>query len=180
MSVLLKEAEKALPDVPFRPMTESERKGILAEQQKNLTMGKKEFYPVTWRVIGGGVSLSDPRSRTASEADSDYGGVGYRDGLGPSHRKSDVVPGNASKASKPGQKMQDSQDLDDLSEITFPTLAAPPPGERRKMTIETSSIAETSGSSTSPPRARATSNPPTPISVGVNYSALFASAESPD
>src|SRR4051794_14716493 len=113
MSVLLKEAEKALPDVPFRPMTESEKKGILAEQQKNLTTGKKEFYPVTWRVIGGGVSLSDPRSespgkvavaarealtvyffhpfvgRTASEVDSDYGGVG------PSHRKSDAVLGNA-------------------------------------------------------------------------------------
>ncbi|RXW25364.1 hypothetical protein EST38_g509 [Candolleomyces aberdarensis] len=123
------------------------------------SQNKKEFFPIAWRVIGGGVRVGNPNFRVGGETYSDCTSS-------ESHFAGESVPPS------------DVEDYHHDFESGPPTAKAPAPAEPRDEDGQ-SGMKVTAPSVTAPrTRKRSNSIPPTPSSTQFIVGNLF-SAESP-
>ncbi|KAL0579866.1 hypothetical protein V5O48_002113 [Marasmius crinis-equi] len=149
------QAQTGLPSKPLSPLEESHKRG---------------FYPITWRVIGGGVRMGVNRFPRPSESRSKE--------PSPARQESPIPQPRSKKAdSEPWQVSPNEETPEgNLSAQRPQSRSVAPPGV---LTLNVN-VSNASSSTPSPrTRARANSIPSTPCAAQVKPTVLFAAAELP-
>ncbi|KAF9262848.1 hypothetical protein L218DRAFT_366858 [Marasmius fiardii PR-910] len=145
-----------LPQKPLSPLEESRKRG---------------FYPITWRVIGGGVLMGVHKPHDPDEGQSGDESLTPRNQLTPNFNRSTVTSENA----RPGALTKDP-----AADPNLRKRHSALPAVLTHLNVNVLNVSSSRSSSPSPrTRARANSIPSTPRITQVNPTALFAAAELP-